>query len=147
MSYLCTSKFNNLKFTIMKQNEMNSQKAQELTKEELEQVNGGKVTIQDILKSTTAIWMFPCTHRGQVPQVHQENKKPLGLVAESGGADAPLFLCPQGLGDLHQAQPVAHLCLRPWMNIPSIWRRKYGFVLPSPTVWWPVTYQKKNKTI
>ena len=28
----------------MKQNEMNSQKAQELTKEELEQVNGGKVT-------------------------------------------------------------------------------------------------------
>ena len=35
----------------MKQNEMNSQKAQELTKEELEQVNGGKVTIQDILKS------------------------------------------------------------------------------------------------
>ena len=26
----------------MKQNEMNSQKAQELTKEELEQVNGGK---------------------------------------------------------------------------------------------------------
>ena len=47
----------------MKQNEMNSQKAQKLTKEELEQVNGGKVTIQDILK--------------QVPQVHQENKKPL----------------------------------------------------------------------
>ena len=36
----------------MKQNEENSQKAQELTKEELEQVNGGKVTIQDILKST-----------------------------------------------------------------------------------------------
>ena len=26
----------------MKQNEMNSQKAQELTKEELEQVNGGR---------------------------------------------------------------------------------------------------------
>ena len=44
----------------MKQNEMNSQKAQELTKEEeLEQVNAGKVTIQDILKSTTAILMFP----------------------------------------------------------------------------------------
>ena len=43
----------------MKQNEMNSQKAQELTNEELEQVNGGKVTIQDILKSTTAILMFP----------------------------------------------------------------------------------------
>ena len=42
----------------MKQNEMNSQKAQELTKEELEQVNVGKVTIQDILKSTTAILMF-----------------------------------------------------------------------------------------
>ena len=42
----------------MKQNEMNSQKAQELTKEKLEQVNGGKVTIQDILKSTTAILMF-----------------------------------------------------------------------------------------
>ena len=36
----------------------NSQKAQELTKEELEQVNGGQVTIQDILKSTTAILMF-----------------------------------------------------------------------------------------
>ena len=43
----------------MKQNEMNSQKAQKLTKEELEQVNGDKVTIQDILKSTTAILMFP----------------------------------------------------------------------------------------
>ena len=43
----------------MKQNEMNCQKAQELTKEELEQVNGGKVTIQDILQSTTAILMFP----------------------------------------------------------------------------------------
>ena len=28
----------------MKQNEENSQKAQELTKEELEQVNGGKAT-------------------------------------------------------------------------------------------------------
>ena len=42
----------------MKQDEMNSQKAQELTKEELEQVNGGKVTIQDIMKSTTAILMF-----------------------------------------------------------------------------------------
>ena len=61
----------------MKQNEMNSQKAQELTKEELEQVNGGSgPSIQDILKSTTAILMFPWTHRGQVPQVHQENKKP-----------------------------------------------------------------------
>ena len=44
----------------MKQNEENSlKKAQELTNEELEQVNGGKVTIQDILKSTTAILMFP----------------------------------------------------------------------------------------
>jgi lactobin A/cerein 7B family class IIb bacteriocin len=44
----------------MKQNEMNSQKAQELTKEELEQVNGGSgPSIQDILKSTTAILMFP----------------------------------------------------------------------------------------
>jgi len=30
----------------MKQNEMNSQKAQELTKEELEQVNGG-ITLQE----------------------------------------------------------------------------------------------------
>jgi bacteriocin-like protein len=50
-----TLKFN----TIMKQNEKNSQKAQELTKEELEQVNGGTVTIDDILKSTTAILMFP----------------------------------------------------------------------------------------
>jgi len=29
-----------------------------LTKEELEQVNGGKVTIKDIMKSTTAILMF-----------------------------------------------------------------------------------------
>ena len=44
----------------MEQNEMNSQKAQELTKEELEQVNGGSgPSIQDILKSTTAILMFP----------------------------------------------------------------------------------------
>jgi lactobin A/cerein 7B family class IIb bacteriocin len=42
----------------MEQNEMNSQKAQELTKEELEQVDGGKVTVQDIMKSTTAILMF-----------------------------------------------------------------------------------------
>ncbi len=42
----------------MKQNEMNSQKAQKLTKEELEQVNGGKVTIKDIMSSTTAILMF-----------------------------------------------------------------------------------------
>ena len=45
----------------MEQNEKNIQKDQELTKEELEQVNGG-VTIQDILKSTTAILMFPWTH-------------------------------------------------------------------------------------
>ena len=37
---------------------MNSQKAQELTKEELELVDGGKVTIEDIMKSTTAILMF-----------------------------------------------------------------------------------------
>jgi len=44
----------------MKQNEENSQKAQKLTKEELEQVNGGSgPSIQDILKSTTAILMFP----------------------------------------------------------------------------------------
>ena len=44
----------------MKQNEKNSKKKdQELTKEELEQVNAGKVTIQDIVKSTTAILMFP----------------------------------------------------------------------------------------
>ena len=44
----------------MKQNEMNSQKAQKLTQEELEQVNGGSgPSIQDILKSTTAILMFP----------------------------------------------------------------------------------------
>ena len=43
----------------MEQNEKNCQKAQELTNEELEQVNGGKVTIQDIMKSTTAILMFP----------------------------------------------------------------------------------------
>lgn len=43
----------------LEQNEMNSQKGQELTTEELEQVNGGKVTIQDILQSTTAILMFP----------------------------------------------------------------------------------------
>ena len=44
----------------MEKNEKNCQKAQELTMEELEQVNGGgNVTIQDILKSTTAILMFP----------------------------------------------------------------------------------------
>ena len=43
----------------MKQNEENSQKAQKLTKEELEQVNGGSgPSIQAILKSTTAILMF-----------------------------------------------------------------------------------------
>ncbi len=42
----------------MEQNEKNCQKAQELTKEELEQVNGGKVTIDDVMKSTTAILMF-----------------------------------------------------------------------------------------
>ena len=42
----------------MKQNEMNSQKAQELTKEELEQVNGSGPSIKDILSSTTAILMF-----------------------------------------------------------------------------------------
>ena len=42
----------------MEQNEKNIQKDQELTKEELEQVNGGKVTIKDIMKSTTAILMF-----------------------------------------------------------------------------------------
>ena len=40
-SYLCISMFNFKIYTIMKQNEKNSQKAQELTKEELEQVNGG----------------------------------------------------------------------------------------------------------
>ena len=43
----------------MKQNEKNSKKAQEMTNEEMEQVNGGEVTIQDILRSTTAILMFP----------------------------------------------------------------------------------------
>ena len=47
----------------MKQNEENSlKKAQELTNEELEQVNGSGgsgPSIQDILKSTTAILMFP----------------------------------------------------------------------------------------
>ena len=59
----------------MEQNEKNNQEAQKLTKEELEQVNGGKVTIKDIMSSTTAILMFLWTHRGQVPQVHQENKK------------------------------------------------------------------------
>ena len=44
----------------MKQNEENSlKKAQELTNEELEQVNGSSgPSIQDILKSTTAILMF-----------------------------------------------------------------------------------------
>ena len=42
----------------MKQNEENSQKAQELTNEELEQVNGSGPSIQDILKSTSAILMF-----------------------------------------------------------------------------------------
>ena len=64
----------------MKQNEKNSKKAQELTNEELEQVNGGEVSIQDILQSTTAILMFPWTHKGQVPQVHQENKSDKGHV-------------------------------------------------------------------
>ena len=50
----------NLKiYTIMKKKEMKSQKVQELTTEELEQANGGNVTIDDILKSTTAILMFP----------------------------------------------------------------------------------------
>ena len=43
----------------MKLDEMNSQKAQELTKEELEQVNGGKVTIQDIMKDSGLLLMFP----------------------------------------------------------------------------------------
>ena len=43
----------------MKQNEENSQlKAQELTMEELEQVNGSGPSIKDILSSTTAILMF-----------------------------------------------------------------------------------------
>ena len=42
----------------MKKKEMKSQKVQELTAEELEQANGGNVTIDDILKSTTAILMF-----------------------------------------------------------------------------------------
>ena len=44
----------------MEKNEKNCQKAQELTNEELEQVNGSSgPSIQDILKSTTAILMFP----------------------------------------------------------------------------------------
>ncbi len=43
----------------MKQNEENSlKKAQKLTLEELELVNGSGPSIQDILKSTTAILMF-----------------------------------------------------------------------------------------
>jgi len=43
----------------MKQNEMNSQmKAQKLTMEELEQVNGSGPSIKDIMSSTTAILMF-----------------------------------------------------------------------------------------
>ena len=43
----------------MKQYEENSQKkAQKLTQEELELVNGSGPSIQDILKSTTAILMF-----------------------------------------------------------------------------------------
>ena len=42
----------------MEQNEKNSQEARELTKEELELVAAGKVTIEDIMKSTTAILMF-----------------------------------------------------------------------------------------
>ena len=37
----------------------NEMSARALTLEELENVSGGKVTIQDILKSTTAILMFP----------------------------------------------------------------------------------------
>ena len=39
--------------------QMNEMSARALSMEELENVNGGKVTIQDILKSTTAILMFP----------------------------------------------------------------------------------------
>ena len=39
--------------------QMNEMSACALSMEELEQVNGGMVTIQDILKSTTAILMFP----------------------------------------------------------------------------------------
>jgi hypothetical protein len=58
-SYLCPSMFNLKIYTIMKKKEMKSQKVQELTAEELEQANGGNVTIDDILKSTTAILMFP----------------------------------------------------------------------------------------
>ena len=42
----------------MKQNEEHSQKAQELTNEELALVNGSGPSIQDIMKSTTAILMF-----------------------------------------------------------------------------------------
>ena len=38
--------------------QMNEMSAHALSMEELENVNGGKVTIQDILKSTTAILMF-----------------------------------------------------------------------------------------
>ena len=38
--------------------QMNEMSARALSMEELENVNGGKVTIQDILKSTTAILMF-----------------------------------------------------------------------------------------
>ena len=45
------------KYKIMTQK--NEMSARALTMEELENVNGGKVTIQDILKSTTAILMFP----------------------------------------------------------------------------------------
>ena len=39
--------------------QMNEMSVCALTMEDLENVNGGKVTIQDILKSTTAILMFP----------------------------------------------------------------------------------------
>ncbi len=43
----------------MEQNEKNCQEAQELTKEELELVNGGSgPTIKEIMSSTTAILMF-----------------------------------------------------------------------------------------
>ena len=44
--------------------QMNEMSARALSMEELEQVNGGTVTIQDILKSTTAILMFNSQRTG-----------------------------------------------------------------------------------
>ena len=56
----CHCKTRSLTIRIYKiMTQKNEMSARALSMEELENVNGGKVTIQDILKSTTAILMFP----------------------------------------------------------------------------------------